>query len=200
MKELLRELKALSDPQKALADQKYHKSVREHWGVSVPLCDKVAKTYAKGRKPEELLFLAEDLWNTDLYDPMICASKIVSLSCIKPSLPLWNTIKRFLKSVDGWALEDSLAHAAWKCILADKTLLDELEIWTKHPNFWIRRATLIYTLPFAKPGKDPEPMLGWASIYSTDSEWFMQKAIGWWLRVLGSHNPERVILFLKTHW
>ncbi len=54
--------------------------------------------------------------------------------------------------------------------------------------------------PFAKPGKDPEQVLGWASLYSTESEWFIQKAIGWWLRVLGEHNPDRVILFLKTHW
>ena len=28
----------------------------------------------------------------------------------------------------------------------------------------------------------------------------IQKAIGWWLRVLGKHNPERVSLFLDVHW
>lgn len=113
---------------------------------------------------------------------------------------LWDTIKKFLKNVDGWALEDSLCHVAWKCILADTKLLDDLEEWNKHTNFWMRRATLVYTLPFAKPGKDPERMLSWASSYALDSEWFMQKAIGWWLRVLGEHNPDRVLLFLKEHW
>lgn len=101
---------------------------------------------------------------------------------------------------DGWALEDLLAHAAWKCILADEKKLDTLEQWTQHPNFWMRRAALVYTLPFAKPGRDPERMLRWASSYVSDPEWFIQKAIGWWLRVLGEHNPERVILFLSSHW
>ena len=43
-------------------------------------------------------------------------------------------------------------------------------------------------------------MLNWASMYSTDPEWFIQKAIGWWLRILGEHNPERVVCFLQTHW
>ncbi|MCB1081356.1 MAG: DNA alkylation repair protein, partial [Chlamydiia bacterium] len=86
-----------------------------------------------------------------------------------------------------------------KCILADESLLDELEKWTYHENFWIRRAALVYTLPYAKPGFDPERMLSWAARYATDPEWFIQKAIGWWLRVLGEHNPERVILFLEIH-
>jgi 3-methyladenine DNA glycosylase AlkD len=78
--------------------------------------------------------------------------------------------------------------------------IDEIEKWTKNPNFWMRRAALVYTLPFAKPGRDPERSLSWASGYASDPEWFIQKAIGWWLRVLGEHNPERVILFLNAHW
>ena len=198
--DLLQEIKSLADPKRAIADQRYHKSHREHWGVSVPQCDKLVKSFSKGLQQEELLSIAEALWTTDLFDPMICASKIVSLPCISPSPVLWNMIKKFLKSVDGWALEDGLAHIAWKCILADKKLLDDLEEWTQHSNFWMRRATLVYTLPFAKPGEDPERMLKWASSYCTDPEWFIQKAVGWWLRVLGEHNPDRVVLFLQMHW
>lgn len=200
LKDLLREIKTLADPKRAAADQRYHKSAREHWGVSVPQCDKLAKTFSKDLNENELISMAEALWMTDLFDPMICASKILSFSSIKPSSQLWKVIKDFMIKVDGWALEDSLCHVAWKCILADIKLLDDLEDWNKHPNFWMRRATLVYTLPFAKPTKDPERMLGWASSYATDSEWFIQKAIGWWLRVLGEHNPDRVLAFLKTHW
>jgi 3-methyladenine DNA glycosylase AlkD len=43
-------------------------------------------------------------------------------------------------------------------------------------------------------------MLGRASMNAPDSEWFIQKSIGWWPRVLGEHNPDRVVIFLKTHW
>lgn len=198
--DLLQEIKSFADPKRAVADQRYHKSTREHWGVCVPQCDKLAKSFSKGHEEADLILMAETLWMTDLFDPMVCACKILSLPRIKPSLPLWNTIKNLLKKVDGWALEDGLAHAAWKCILANPELLDDLHEWSRHPNFWMRRATLVYTLPFAKPGKDPERMLEWASFYATDPEWFIQKAIGWWLRVLGQHNPERVSLFLTTHW
>lgn len=48
-------------------------------------------------------------------------------------------------------------------------------------------------------GQDPERMLTWASKYASDPEWFIQKAIGWWLRVLGEHNPERVLKFVQEH-
>lgn len=197
---ILCEIKRHTDPKRAAADQRYHKSSREHWGVAVPLCQQVAKEFSKGLEQSELLAMAEALWSTNLFDPMMCASKILSLPCIKPSPAVWKLIKSCLKDVDGWALEDCLAHVAWKCLLADKKLLNDLDKWTTHPNFWMRRATLVYTLPFAKPGQDPERMLGWASTYACDPEWFMQKAIGWWLRVLGEHNPERVITFLKIHW
>jgi len=197
---LLPEIKKFADPIRAAADQRYHKSSREHWGVSVPQCDKLARVFSKGLKENELIAIAETLWMTNLFDPMICASKILSLPSIKPSPLLWNTIKNFLEKVDGWALEDSLCHAAWKCILENTELLNDLHEWVRHPNFWMRRATLVYTLPFAKPGRDPERMLDWASSYSNDSEWFIQKAIGWWLRVLGKHNPNRVLAFLRIHW
>jgi 3-methyladenine DNA glycosylase AlkD len=32
-----------------------------------------------------------------------------------------------------------------------------------------------------------------------DPEWFIQKAIGWWLRELSKHNPPRVAAFLQVY-
>lgn len=199
VKEFLKELHALQNPELAVSQQRYHKSSREHWGVKVPQCAQLAADYGRTASEEELIQLAQDLWKTDLFDPMIAAAKILSLKKVKPSEKLWSTIIDFLSTVDGWALEDSLAPSAWKCLLADEKRLDELEKWTIHPSFWMRRAALVYTLPFAKPGKDPERMLRWAAAYANDQEWFIQKAIGWWLRVLGEHQPERVHLFLKEY-
>ena len=197
---ILNELKKLGCIDRAVRDKAYHKSQREHWGVPVPTCDQLARSLSKGLSETEMLQLASSLWETDLFDPMMCSAKILSLSKLPPSQELWETVIAFLGKVDGWALEDSLAHVAWKCILANESLLEVLESWTTHENFWMRRATLVYTLPFAKPNRDPERSLHWASTYSTDSEWFIQKAIGWWLRVLGEHRPERVIAFLKSYW
>ena len=78
--------------------------------------------------------------------------------------------------------------------------MDDLERWTTHPDKWRRRATLIYTLPYAKRGCDPERVLGWAAAHAADPEWFIQKAIGWWLRELSKHDGPRVVRFLQSHW
>ncbi len=199
-KTFLQELQKLTNLQLAAQHKQYHKSAREHWGIPMPECQKLVRSFAQNLPVSQLVPAAKSLWDTNLFDPMMCAGKILSLPRVKPSPELWNTLRGFLTRVDGWALEDLLAHAAWKCILANETLLDELEQWTKHSNFWMRRASLVYTLPYAKPGRNPERMLAWASSYATDPEWFIQKAIGWWLRDLGEHNPERVCLFLKAHW
>lgn len=194
------QLKLLGSAERALQDARYHKSARVHWGVPVPICAEHTKQAVKGLTEPELLAFAKALWDTDLFDPMMCAAKILCMPRVKPSRDLWHLLLHYLTKVDGWALEDCLAHVAWKCIRGDQALLDEVEQWTTHANFWMRRAALVYTLPFAKAGAQPERMLGWASLYATESEWFIQKAIGWWLRVLGEHNPERVHVFLDAHW
>jgi 3-methyladenine DNA glycosylase AlkD len=42
-------------------------------------------------------------------------------------------------------------------------------------------------------------MLRWASKLANDPEWFIQKAIGWWLRELSKRTPSRVQRFLHQH-
>lgn len=192
--------KGLQDGKRALWDVGYHKSKREHWGIKAPDLDPIVKTIVRQSDESELLSLAKQLWETNVFDLMIAAARILSVKKIKGGRKVWLMLKNFMKDVDGWALEDTLARSAWKCIEEDPKILNELEKWTKHENFWWRRAALIFTLPFAKPGRDPERMLKWASGYAADREWFIQKAIGWWLRDLGSHNPKRVMKFLEQHW
>lgn len=71
---------------------------------------------------------------------------------------------------------------------------------------WSRRAALVITLPWTKL-TFPKPadlairdrVLGWAAGYVDDHDWFIQKAVAWWLRDLGKHDPERVRDFLAAH-
>ncbi len=141
----IEQLQPLGNPKRAVADQRYHKSSRKHWGIPVPICEKLTRNLSKGIKNTELIELAKDLWGTNLFDPMMCAAKMLSLPQLEPSKVLWKIALHFLQRVDGWALEDSLCHVAWRCVLADIDLLNEIEAWTRDSNFWMRRATLVYT-------------------------------------------------------
>ena len=77
------------------------------------------------------------------------------------------------------------------------------EAWTADPNPWLRRAALVVTLPWSKLTHPDaaeraarERILGWAALLVEDRGWFTQKAIGWWLRSLSLHDPDRVAAFL----
>ena len=107
---------------------------------------------------------------------------------------------------DAWAIADHASIAGQKRLVWDPSRLDQVEGWTTSPHMWTRRAALVMTLPWTKQNH-PKPaeleardrILGWAATYVTDPEWFIQKAIGWWLRELSKHDPDRVRLFIAQH-
>jgi 3-methyladenine DNA glycosylase AlkD len=90
--------------------------------------------------------------------------------------------------------------------VAEPARLDAVEAWTSHPNMWARRAALVATLPWTKQNH-PRPedlairdrVLGWAASYVADRDWFIQKAVAWWVRDLSRHDPDRARAFLAAH-
>ena len=90
--------------------------------------------------------------------------------------------------------------------MVDPSRLDTVETWTQDENMWVRRAALIMTLPWTKQNHPNEAdrairerILGWAAEYTEDHDWFIQKSIGWWLRSLSGHDPDRVRAFIAEH-
>ena len=104
-----------------------------------------------------------------------------------------------MADLDGWAVADNLASVASRCLLHHPQRLDVVEGWVQSPHLWTRRAALVFTLPWTRDGRDPERMLGWAARLAGDREWFIQKAIGWWLRELSKRDARRVRRFLAEH-
>jgi len=199
-KKIISDIKKHSNFFRAEKEKKYHKSKREHFGVSYSRIQKTLDTYAGNLEAGELIILAKELWKTNIFECMLASTKILKNKKIKKDKSTWKNGIKFLRDCDGWALEDGLSLSLRECLINHPELLDEVEKWTENKNFWIRRAALVFTLPYAKEGKDPERMLKWAEKYTPDQEWFIQKAIGWWLRELSKHNPGRVIEFLNNNW
>ena len=198
--QFIKAVRAFADPARAERDRQYHKSSRPHWGIKMPQLDSVVKRHVKQHTAAQLLQLAQALWGHRHVRSDDSRRAHPGHREIPVSPRLWHTLDAWLDDVDGWALEDVLAPAAWKCLLDDPAVLDDMEHWTTHPGVWRRRAALVYTLPYAKPGHDPERVLTWAAGHAADPEWFVQKAIGWWLRELSKHDGPRVVHFLQAHW
>ena len=195
-RQLIARMRDLGAPERAVQDKRYHKSAWEHWGVSAPDQVEVLREILADADPDDLYAICDRLWRAPVWDLKIVAARALGLRAVAPDARLWGFVVARMPDLDGWAIADTLAVAASRCLVADSARLDAVEAWVESPHLWTRRATLVFTLPWTKPGRDPERMLGWAERLLSDREWFIQKAIGWWLRSLSKTSPERVRAFL----
>ncbi len=200
-------LRAVADPADADRMAAYHKVERPYLGVRVPVIDALAKDWRGAITLDERLTLASGLWDTDIHEARVAAAKLLEQARIRPDdSGAWQLIASWVPQFDAWAIADHVCGAGQKRLVADPSRLDEVEGWTTSDHMWSRRAALVITLPWTKQN-NPKPeelaardrILGWAATYVPDRDWFIQKAIGWWLRELSRHDPARVMEFLATH-
>ena len=145
------------------------------------------------------LTLAAKLWREPVWDLKIVAGRLLARKAVAPNAAVWTFVVRRMSDLDGWAVADNFANVAARCLVADPARLEIVETWVESPHLWTRRAALVFTLPWTKDGRDPARMLAWAARLAPDRQWFIQKAIGWWLRELSKRDPERVRRFLDEH-
>jgi 3-methyladenine DNA glycosylase AlkD len=136
----------------------------------------------------------------------VLAAKLLEQARIRPDEGAWTLIQSWVPDFDGWALADHVCVAGQKRLVADPTRIDTVEGWTKSDHLWTRRAALVITLPWTKQNNPTsqdleirDRVLGWAAAYVPDRDWFIQKAIAWWLRELTRHDPDRVRAFLAVN-
>jgi 3-methyladenine DNA glycosylase AlkD len=202
----LARLHAIANPAKAAEAAAYHKAPRAYLGISIPDLDPLIAAWRAEASLDERIQLATDLWATDIHEARVCAAKLLTQARIRLDAAVWDLICRWVPQFDAWALADHVSIAGQKRLVADPSRLDVLEGWLGHETMWVRRATLVMTLPWTKQNH-PKPedlaardrILGWAARLAPDRDWFIQKSIAWWLRELSKHDPDRARAFLSEH-
>lgn len=201
-------LRAHADPEKAAGMASYHKAEREYLGLPNAITGDLATQWRKeAPTPESLTALAQGLWETDIFEARIAAAKLFLQARMRPDDTLaWDWITFVVPQLDSWAIADAVAQGGQKRLIQDPTRLDLLEEWTQSEHMWTRRAAFVFTLPFLKsrhPNATEQStrarVLGWAEALATDPEWFIQKAIAWWLRDLSKRDQDAARLWLETH-
>lgn len=194
-------------PGKAAEMAAYHKAQRAYLGVANPVIDALARDWRRGLTLDDRLSLAGALWATDVHEARVAAAKLLTQARIRPDdTATWALIASWVPQFDAWAIADHASIAGQKRLIADPARLDEVETWTRSEHMWTRRAALVMTLPWTrqnhpKPAEEAvrDRVLGWAAGYVNDPEWFIQKAIAWWIRDLSKHDPDRARAFLAAH-
>jgi 3-methyladenine DNA glycosylase AlkD len=196
---LLGALRARGDSKRAEWEKAYQKSRWEHWGVALPGMDATIKETLCDLAQAQAVNLSARLWREPVWDLKIVAGRILARKSIEADAKVWAFVTERLIDLDGWAVADNLSIAGSRCLLAAPGRFDAAEAWIESPHLWTRRAALVFTLPWTKDKRDPERMLGWAARLAEDRQWFIQKAVGWWLRELSKRDPKRVRRFLNDH-
>lgn len=195
------------DPVKAAEMARYHKIDRPYLGVANPVIDDAVKAWRGALGLDQRIALASGLWDTNVHEGRIAAAKLLTQARLRPDdTAAWDLIASWVPAFDAWAVADHASIAGQKRLVADPARLDQVERWITSDHMWTRRAALVMTLPWTKQNH-PKPaeeaardrILGWAATYVTDPEWFIQKAVAWWLRELSKHDVPRVQAFLATH-
>ncbi len=206
-KAALAQLSAGADPEKAAEMARYHKAERPYLGLATPQIDALVKDWRAALDTDQRVALASGLWDSNIHEARIAAAKLLTQARIRPDdTAAWRLIASWVPSFDAWAVADHASIAGQKRLVWQPARLDEVEGWTRSGHMWTRRAALVMTLPWTKQ-RDPKPqeraarerILGWAAGYVSDPEWFIQKAVAWWLRDLSKRDPDRVRAFLAEH-
>lgn len=200
----LARLEALGDAEKTAEMAAYHKIARRYLGVAVPQIEELVAEWRAALSVEERVALAGGLWETGVHEAMVAAAKLLTQARLRPDQAAWEMICGWTEGFEGWAVADHATIAGQKRLVADPARIETVAGWTASGNMWTRRAALVVTLPFAKMNFPKEQelairerALGWAADFVADRDWFIQKAVAWWLRDLSKHDAARVRVFLE---
>jgi len=202
----LDQIRAHADPERAAGAKAYHKADRIYLGVPNPILNDLTKHWRQTLDVSDRVSLASELWQTNIFEARLAAAKVLTQARLRPDEDAWALIAGWVPGFDSWAIADHACMAGQKRLVADPSRLDAVAHWTKSDHMWTRRAALVITLPWSKQNH-PKPqerdireqVLGWAASYVPDRAWFIQKAVGWWLRDLSKHDPDRVRNFLAEY-
>ena len=203
VEEAIQGLKALADQGKAAEMAAYHKAPRSYLGVTVPQITDLANEWRAALDVSGRVQLADALWQTDIHEARVAAAKLLIQARIRPDDEVWRLFLSWVPQFDAWAIADHACDVGRRRLEVRPERLDEIEALTESPHMWSRRAALVVTLPFARKNF-PKPadlavrerVLGWAERYAEDRDWFIQKAVAWWIRDLSKHDADRAIAFL----
>lgn len=208
LEDALTALRAHGDPEKASGMAAYHKADRAYLGLSNATIGDLATQWRKATTDQAALTaLAQGLWETDIFEARIAAGKLFVQARIRPDDVLaWEWIISVVPQFDSWAIADAVAQGGQKRLVQDPSRLDLLEDWITSEHVWTRRAAFVFTLPFLKsrhPSATEQAarirVLGWADTLAEDPEWFIQKAVAWWLRELSKRDQDAARAWLERH-
>jgi 3-methyladenine DNA glycosylase AlkD len=202
--QIVRDLAALANPERALHSAGYFKTGKGQYGegdiflgVAVPALRKVALRY----KTLPLTGVSR-LLQSRIHEHRLAALEILVAQYERAAQAQQQIIFDFYlkntKRMNNWDLVDTAAPYIVGVHLKSRprTILHTL---AKSENVWERRIAIVSTLGLIKTGEVRETFRI-AVMLLGDKYDLIHKAVGWALREAGKKSPERLLRFLEKHY
>lgn len=96
-----------------------------------------------------------------------------------------------------WATTDGICGSLiGPLLLQHPALASKMRAWSRSPNLWVRRASVVSLIPSARRGEQLDLVYENAQRLQPDREDLMHKAVGWTLREAGKADLSRLERYL----
>jgi len=171
-------------------------------GLSAPTTRTILREFAKRNRrltPNEVNALAAALWNGPVLEEKALAIALLGRYEKVLDDESWDLTDRWVDAATGWALSDSLASGPIAGMLyAKPARFREVVRWTRAKNMWRRRASTYALHRFVRAGDLDKPF-DLLERLLCDKEFWVQRAVGTWLRECWKEDRRRTAAFLREH-
>ena len=191
------------DPAQAVAMSRYMKDRFAFLGLPRPIYQPLTKPLLlelrAGATEKSLMEMAARLWKLpereyqylagdllDRYRRLLTPACLPHLQSLLQQKAWWDSVDQLTGRVLG------------PLVLAHPELRSEMDRWSQHPDFWLRRAAIIHQLAHGSQ-TDVRRLFAYCERNLSDPEFFIRKAIGWALRQHAKRDETAVRAFVEAH-
>ena len=199
VEELVKELKAVANSDDAVVMKAYMKNKFEFLGVKTPARRKLAKTFFKQQTDSVIDWnFINEAWNNPYRELQYAALDYLEIrkKLLTPSdLP---RLKKLAQTKSWWDTIDFLDRLVGSIIAQFPETKEIILSWSCDEDIWLRRLAIDHQL-LRKEETDTELLENILVNNLGQTEFFINKAIGWALRDYSKTNPNWVRDFIERH-
>ena len=199
VEELLENLKAVANPDDAGAMKAYMKNKFEFLGVKTPARRKLAKAFFKQQTDSAIDWnFINEAWNNPYRELQYAALDYLEIrkKLLTPSdLP---RLKKLAQTKSWWDTIDFLDRLVGSIIARFPETKEIILAWSCDEDIWLRRLAINHQL-LRKEETDTELLENILVNNLGQTEFFINKAIGWALRDYSKTNPDWVRDFIERY-
>jgi 3-methyladenine DNA glycosylase AlkD len=195
-----RALSAHARPGRSAALQDYVGSPLPTLAVPAPDLHRIVGEFRRRNGPRtsaELRPLLERLWSGATFEERIVAIELLDRYVEAHDRAAWRLAGSWVDEATGWGLSDSLAAGPIARMVADEPRrFSDVLRWTRSRNLWRRRAST-YALHDLVLDSDLDRPFILLRRLEADPEFWVQRAVGTWLRECWKKDARRTERFLR---